>query len=153
MDCFGTYFTYVQSCNVPRVQLATEWTASVHTSRVLFLILFAYSYSSVEILLAGFSCIAYWLLEHGLHYSFRHMRSIYGSSPFRSNFKTGYITALDMYWRIFFPALPDEYETLSVNYWNCRSNRQQPKQTKTHTKTNKKHKLNAPLSAPHMFSP
>ena len=28
MDCFGTYFTHVQSCNVTRVQSATEWTAS-----------------------------------------------------------------------------------------------------------------------------
>ena len=25
MDCFGTYFTHVQSCNVTRVQSATEW--------------------------------------------------------------------------------------------------------------------------------
>ena len=24
MDCFGTYFTHVQTCNVPRVQSATE---------------------------------------------------------------------------------------------------------------------------------
>ena len=31
MDCFGTYFTHVQTCNVTRVQNATEWTASVHT--------------------------------------------------------------------------------------------------------------------------
>ena len=31
MDCFGTYFTHVQTCNVTRVQSATEWTASVHT--------------------------------------------------------------------------------------------------------------------------
>ena len=31
MDCFGTYFTHVQSSNVTRVQSATEWTASVHT--------------------------------------------------------------------------------------------------------------------------
>ena len=28
---FGTYFTHAQSCNVTRVQSATEWTASVHT--------------------------------------------------------------------------------------------------------------------------
>ena len=34
MDCFGTYFTHVQSCNVTRVQSATEWTASVHTSHM-----------------------------------------------------------------------------------------------------------------------
>ena len=34
MDCFGTYFTHVQSCNVTRVQSATDWTASVHTSHV-----------------------------------------------------------------------------------------------------------------------
>ena len=27
----GTYFTHVQTCNVTRVQSATEWTASVHT--------------------------------------------------------------------------------------------------------------------------
>ena len=32
MDCFGTYFTYAQGCDVTRVQSATEWTASVHTS-------------------------------------------------------------------------------------------------------------------------
>ena len=32
MDCFGTYFTHVQTCDVTRVQTATEWTASVHTS-------------------------------------------------------------------------------------------------------------------------
>ena len=31
MDCFATYFTHVQTCNVTRVQSATEWTASVHT--------------------------------------------------------------------------------------------------------------------------
>ena len=31
MDCFGTYLTHVQTCNVTRVQSATEWTASVHT--------------------------------------------------------------------------------------------------------------------------
>ena len=31
---FGTYFTHVQSCNVPRVQSATEWTALVHTSHM-----------------------------------------------------------------------------------------------------------------------
>ena len=30
----GTYFTHVQSCNVTRVQIATEWTASVHTSHM-----------------------------------------------------------------------------------------------------------------------
>ena len=30
MDCFGTYFTHVHTCNVTRVQSATEWTASVH---------------------------------------------------------------------------------------------------------------------------
>ena len=28
---FGAYFTHVQTCNVTRVQSATEWTASVHT--------------------------------------------------------------------------------------------------------------------------
>ena len=33
MDCFGTYFTHVQTCNVTRVESATEWTASVHTLR------------------------------------------------------------------------------------------------------------------------
>ena len=31
MDCFGTYFTHVQTCNATRVQSATQWTASVHT--------------------------------------------------------------------------------------------------------------------------
>ena len=30
MDCFGTYVTDVQNCNVTCVQSATEWTASVH---------------------------------------------------------------------------------------------------------------------------
>ena len=34
MECFGTYFTHVQSCDVTRVQSATEWTASVHTSHM-----------------------------------------------------------------------------------------------------------------------
>ena len=29
MDCFGTYFTYAQSCDNLRVQSAAEWTASV----------------------------------------------------------------------------------------------------------------------------
>ena len=29
MDCFGTFFTHVQTCDVARVQSATEWTASV----------------------------------------------------------------------------------------------------------------------------
>ena len=31
MDCFGTYFIHVQTCNVTRVQSAAQWTASVHT--------------------------------------------------------------------------------------------------------------------------
>ena len=31
MDCFGTCFTHVQTCDVTRVQSATAWTASVHT--------------------------------------------------------------------------------------------------------------------------
>ena len=31
MDCFGTFFTHVQTCDVTGVQSATEWTASVHT--------------------------------------------------------------------------------------------------------------------------
>ena len=31
MECFGTYFTHVQTSNVTRVQSATQWTASVHT--------------------------------------------------------------------------------------------------------------------------
>ena len=31
MDCFGTCFTHVQTCDVTRVLSATEWTASVHT--------------------------------------------------------------------------------------------------------------------------
>ena len=31
MDCFGTYFTHVQTSDVTRVQSATEWTASEHT--------------------------------------------------------------------------------------------------------------------------
>ena len=31
MDCFGAYFTHVQTYDVTRVQSATEWTALVHT--------------------------------------------------------------------------------------------------------------------------
>ena len=31
MDCFGTYFTHVRTCNVTRVHSATQWTALVHT--------------------------------------------------------------------------------------------------------------------------
>ena len=31
MDCFGTCFTHVQTCDSVRVPSATEWTASVHT--------------------------------------------------------------------------------------------------------------------------
>ena len=34
MDCFGTYFTHVQTSDETRVQSATEWTASVHASHV-----------------------------------------------------------------------------------------------------------------------
>ena len=34
MDCFGTYCTHVQTGDVARVQSATEWTASVHTSHM-----------------------------------------------------------------------------------------------------------------------
>ena len=35
-------------------------------------------------------------LEHGLHYRFGHVSSMYRSSPFRSTWNTGYITGLDM---------------------------------------------------------
>ena len=31
MNCFGTYFSHAQTCDVTRVQSATQWTASVHT--------------------------------------------------------------------------------------------------------------------------
>ena len=31
MGCFGTSFTYAQTCDYVRVQSATQWTASVHT--------------------------------------------------------------------------------------------------------------------------
>ena len=31
MDCFGTYFTHVQTCDNVRVQSATQWNASIHT--------------------------------------------------------------------------------------------------------------------------
>ena len=31
IDCLGTYLTHVQTCNVTRVQSATQSTASVHT--------------------------------------------------------------------------------------------------------------------------
>ena len=34
MDCFGTYFTHVQTCDDVRVRSATERTASVHTLRM-----------------------------------------------------------------------------------------------------------------------
>ena len=34
MDCFGTYFTHVQTCEDVRVQSATEWTAPVHISHM-----------------------------------------------------------------------------------------------------------------------
>ena len=34
MDCFGTYLTHVQRCDVTRVQSATQWTASVQTSHM-----------------------------------------------------------------------------------------------------------------------
>ena len=34
MDCFGTYFTHVQTCDDVRVRSATQWTASVHTLRM-----------------------------------------------------------------------------------------------------------------------
>ena len=30
IDCLGTYFTHVQTCDVTRVQSAMEWTASVY---------------------------------------------------------------------------------------------------------------------------
>ena len=36
MDCFGTYFTHVQTCNVTRVKSATQCTASVHTLHMFF---------------------------------------------------------------------------------------------------------------------
>ena len=31
MDRFGTYSTHAQTCDVTRVQSATQWTASEHT--------------------------------------------------------------------------------------------------------------------------
>ncbi len=34
MDCFGTYFTHVQTCDDVRVQSATEYIASLHTLHV-----------------------------------------------------------------------------------------------------------------------
>ena len=34
VDCFGTCFTHVQTCDVTHVQSATEWTASAHTSHM-----------------------------------------------------------------------------------------------------------------------
>ena len=34
MDCFDTYFPHAQTCDVTRVQSATDWTASVHTSHM-----------------------------------------------------------------------------------------------------------------------
>ena len=35
MDCLGTYPTHVQTCDVTRVQSATQWTASVHTGSLV----------------------------------------------------------------------------------------------------------------------
>ena len=43
MDCFGTYFTHVQTCDVTRVQSATEWTDSVpslHMSKPVMYLVF-----------------------------------------------------------------------------------------------------------------
>ena len=37
-----------------------------------------------------------WHFERGLHHRFGHVWGMYRSSPFRSTFNTGYITALDM---------------------------------------------------------
>ena len=34
LDCFHTYVRHVQSCDVTRVQSATEWTRSGHTSHM-----------------------------------------------------------------------------------------------------------------------
>ena len=34
MDCFGADFTHVQTCDVTRVQSATEWTGSVQILHV-----------------------------------------------------------------------------------------------------------------------
>ena len=34
MDCLGTYFTHVQTCDNFRCQSASRWTASVHTSHM-----------------------------------------------------------------------------------------------------------------------
>ena len=34
LDCFGTYLKNVQTCDNVRVQSATQWTASVHTSHM-----------------------------------------------------------------------------------------------------------------------
>ena len=36
MDCFGRYFTHVQTCENVRVQSATQWTSSVHTLHNLY---------------------------------------------------------------------------------------------------------------------
>jgi len=32
MDCIGTHCAHVNTCDVTRVQSATEWIASVHTA-------------------------------------------------------------------------------------------------------------------------
>ena len=56
MDCFGTYFTHVQSCNVTRVQSATAWTASVHTSQM-----------SKAVMLPVFKVLRNGLLRYILH--------------------------------------------------------------------------------------
>ena len=46
MDCFGTYFTHVQICDVTHAQSATEWTASVHASRLLKVVMLSFPSSA-----------------------------------------------------------------------------------------------------------
>ena len=52
MDCFGTYFTHVQTCDATRVQCATEWTRQFCDHEVL-------SSMAMEV----WKCLVPWLVQ------------------------------------------------------------------------------------------
>ena len=96
MDCFGTYFTHVQTCSVPRVCIlgfrvtlrgglrgVPERRASRYLQGEL-----KEGYLKEGVTLQVWTCVKY-----VPQYTFR---SMYRSSPFRSTLNTGYITGLDM---------------------------------------------------------
>ena len=56
MDCFGTYFTHVQTCDNVRVQTARQWTASAHTAHM-----------SKPVITFVFNLLRNGLLRHILH--------------------------------------------------------------------------------------